>query len=391
MRPRPVHWLRAHPLLSDALLAVAGGVSSVAGHWFGGGTTVDAAPPSVFGTILVLIATVPIALRRRAPIEVLALVSGAQFLAEILDIEGSNWIGVLIALYSMAAHTSGRRRVVALAVFAVTANALVVVGYFRHQLPLGGLISTLVSLTGVVILGDNLQRRRQHIIDLGERAERAERERDLLARQRVHDERSRIARELHDVVAHSVSLMVIQAAAARRSIASTPAQAEVTLTHLEATGRQAMNELRRVLGVLRTESSDADELGPQPSLARIHELVASDPTMPVKLTQQGCAVELAPSVELSMYRVVQEALTNVRKHAGKVDKVSVKVAYEAEQLVIQIRDDGRGASVAKNVAGQGLIGMHERMALCGGSVTAGPNIGGGWQVCARAPLVGSQP
>ena len=384
-----MQWFRAHPLLSDALLAFAVGASAVAGHWFSGGATVDAAPPSVLGTILVLIGTVPIAFRRRAPVEVLALVSGAQFLAEILDIEGSNWIGVLISLYSLAAHTNGRRRVVAVAVFAVSATALIVIGYFRHELPLGGLISTMVSLTGVVILGDNLQRRRQHIIDLGERAERAERERDLLARQRVHDERSRIARELHDVVAHSVSLMVIQSAAARRSIAAAPAQAEVTLTHLEATGRQAMNELRRVLGVMRTETSEADDLGPQPSLAHIHELVASDPTMRVKLTQQGSAVEMAPSVELSMYRVVQEALTNVRKHAGKVDKVSVKLSYESDELVIHIRDDGRGAAVAKNIAGQGLIGMHERMALCGGSVTAGPNVGGGWQVCARAPLAGS--
>jgi signal transduction histidine kinase len=388
-----MRWFQNHSLLADVIYACVVGAVSVASHWFNQATSTNAAEPSFFGTVLVLLATLPIAFRRRFPIHVLAFITSAQFLAEVIQIEGSGWVGVLIAVYSVAAHTNGTRRVHALLAFGCACVSLIIVGYVRGELPLGGVISTVVFLVGAFILGDNLQRRRQHVMDLGERAERAERERDLTARHKVQDERNRIARDLHDVVAHSVSVMVIQSAAARRSINTDPAQAVQTLIELEATGRQAMNELRNVLGVLRSEQPVGDEpdLVPQPSLADVRSLVAGDPTLHVELTEKGGPINVPSSVGLSLYRVVQEALTNVRKHAGPTQsvKVSVNVAYADTHVIVDIADDGRGASVATNAAGQGLIGMRERMALCGGSVHAGPRVGGGWLVSARAPVNGA--
>jgi signal transduction histidine kinase len=320
---------------------------------------------------------------------VLAVVAASQFVVDIIGYEGPGWIGIMIALYTVAAHTNGFRRTLTARVFAVATAALLTAGFIRDRLHIGELISSVVFLTGAFILGDNLQRRRRAVADMVERRQRADRERELIGRQRLHDERSRIARELHDVVAHSVSLMIIQAGAARRSISSSPLQAEAALRDLESTGRNAMDELRRVLGVLRAgDGGDGLELTPQPSLEAVRDLIASDPTLPVQLTELGSPpADVPSSIGLSLYRVVQEALTNVRKHAGQVKHVVVQVSYEPQQVVVQITDDGRGASVATNVDGHGLVGMRERMALCGGSVTAGPRPGGGWHVRASAPLV----
>jgi signal transduction histidine kinase len=346
----------------------------------------------VLGTILVCLAVLPLAHRRRAPAVVLAMVTAAQLAVDIIGYPNSGWISVMIAVYTVAAHTNGQRRVRTAQVFAPIFPVVLVVGYIEDRVDLGEVVSSLVFLLGAFILGDNLQRRRLHIAELAERAEQAERERELLVQQRAQDERSRIARELHDVVAHSVSLMIIQVGAARRSLATSPLQAEAALHTLEATGRSAMDELRRVLGVLRTEEMQAGKLAPQPSLADVRELVASDPTLPTELIEAGTApADIPSSVGLSLYRVVQEALTNVRKHAGQVRRVTVRLDYEPDRLMVQIIDDGRGASVAANADGHGLVGMRERMALCGGAVSAGPHPGGGWQVRASAPLQHAMP
>ena len=388
MQWRICQWFRARPLVADALFAVMLVAMAVVAHWTGADDSPDVAAPSAFGTVVVVLATVPIMFRRRSPIATLAVVAVAQIVAEIVNAGGAGWIGVLIALYTMSSRTSGLRRTHAIVGFSAVCSTLVAVGYSRGQVPLGGIISSIVFLVGACVVGDNVQRRRLHVAHLAERAERAERERDLLGRQRVLDERARIARELHDVVAHSVSLMVIQAAAARRSVVSAPEQAQTTLTQLENTGRQAMDELRRVLGVMRTPSVADAGLEPQPSLHNIRALAESDPELRVQLTEQGeIPADVPPSVGLSMYRVVQEALTNVRKHAGQVRQVAVHVKYEPQLVTVQVIDDGRGAAAHPGTDGQGLSGMRERMALCGGSVVAGPRSGGGWQVRASAPLV----
>ena len=385
-------WLHRHPFAADCLLAGLLTFLAVGAHWI---TPIppNGTSPNALGTVLTALTAIPLAFRRRAPIPVLAAVCVPQFVVDVIGFPNFGWVGLMIALYSVAAHTNGTQRAIAGRIVAVSAGALLVTGLIERRLDVGDFASAIVFLTGAFVLGDNLQRRRLHIAELAERADHAERERELIAQQRAQDERSRIARELHDVVAHSVSLMIIQAGAARRSITNAPIQAEEALRTLEATGRNAMEELRRVLGVLRTQTEDgADidprQLVPQPSLRNVRDLVRGDPSLPIELTEVGTPVDEVPSsVGLSLYRVVQEALTNVRKHAGHVRHVSVRMTYSTDRVEVQITDDGRGASVALNESGHGLVGMRERMALCGGTVNAGPRTGGGWQVRASAPLV----
>jgi len=387
----PLSWLQRHPFAADSILAGVLTFLAVGAHW-NAPIPAHGTDPNAFGTALVCLTALPIALRRWSPATTLAMVAIPQFLISAIGFPDFGWLSLMIALYTVAAHTNGSQRRVTAEVFGACALILLIIGLIEHRLPVGDFVSGIVLFLGAFILGDNLQRRRLHVAELAERAEQADREHELLAQQRAQDERSRIARELHDVVAHSVSLMIIQAGAARRSIASAPSQAEETLRTLEATGRQAMDELRRVLGVLRTQTADGGELTPQPSLADVRDLATGDPTLKVELTEVGTPpADLRSSVGLSLYRVVQEALTNVRKHAGQVRTVSVRLSYGADRVDVQIADDGRGASVALNEAGHGLVGMRERMALCGGTVSAGPRAGGGWQVRASAPYAECPP
>ena len=379
-------WLRRHPVAADSILAGLLCVFAVGAHW-NAPLPPHGTDPSALGTVLVCLTALPIALRRRHPIAVLAVVAVAEETVGIIGYPNSGWISLMVAVYTLAAHCSGRPRAVTAKILAVGTLIVLVSGLISDKLEIGDFISSIVFLVGAFVLGDNLQRRRLHVAELADKVEQADRERELIAQQRTQDERSRIARELHDVVAHSVSLMIIQAGAARRSISTSPERAEDALRSLEATGRQAMDELRRVLGVLRTSELDSTQLSPQPSLSRVRELVDGDPSLAVELHETGQPpLDIPPSVELSLFRVVQEALTNVRKHAGQVRHVGVSIAYEPEQIVVQVVDDGRGASVALNADGHGLVGMRERMALCGGTVSAGPKPGGGWQVRASAPL-----
>ncbi len=394
----PVQWLRHHPLAADCILAGLLTLGGMGALWFGAehfddtgdalrSAVADVADPNVWGSILVVGATAPLALRRRHPIAVLGVVAPCQFLLEVLNFHNSGWASMFIALYTVAAHTNGQRRTVAARVFGVGTSLFLIVGFVGGHATVGELVSSVVFLIGSYILGDNLQRRRRQVAEAAERESIAARERELVAHQQVQDERARIARELHDVVAHSVSLMIIQAGAARRSIMSSPLQAETALHDLETTGRHAMDELRQILGVLRAGDADGTDLAPQPTLASIWSLVEDDPSLHVEITEAGAAPNDVPaSVGLSLYRVVQEALTNVRKHAGQVRRVAVHVVYEPHQISVEVTDDGRGASVAVNRGGHGLVGMRERMALCAGSVSAGPRQGGGWQVRASAPL-----
>jgi signal transduction histidine kinase len=216
-----------------------------------------------------------------------------------------------------------------------------------------------------------------------------------VAQRRVADERTRIARELHDVVAHSVSVMVIQAAAARRSLATSPDNAETALANVESTGRQAMDELRSILGVLRRSSGEPVDvpgdtggpaLSPQPRLTDVATLVASADDLPVSLTMSGELGELGSSVDLTGYRIIQESLTNIRRHAGPVSAVEIRVERLDEGVRIRIVDDGRGAAADDDGPGYGLVGMHERVEAIGGHLAAGWRVGGGWSVTTDLPL-----
>ncbi|MEL6892798.1 MAG: sensor histidine kinase, partial [Actinomycetota bacterium] len=356
----------------------------------------------------------PIGWRRVRPIQVAVGVTAAQVLFTGLDFSGPNFIGVLVALYSVGAHAAGRSRRNALVLISVMIGLLFIAGLFVDELIIADFIWSTVILVTAFVLGDNLRRRREAAVAMTERAERAERERDLLAQQRVAAERSRIARELHDVVAHSVSAMVIQATAARRSLHHAPEQAEDALGNIETVGRRAMAELRTTLDVLRASSTvptrrvgDADETdiagtaagrsgiaptgdapvtSPQPTLDDVMTLVDEATDLPITALVPTDLGEVPAAVALAGFRIIQEALTNVRRHGGDVDEVLVSIERRGDVIHVEVLDDGRGAAAdATPEPGYGIRGMHERVAAIGGFVVAEHRIGGGWQVYAELP------
>ncbi len=388
IRAQPVTWLRARPVVADGLLAAVLVVLGVIGLVFPyaseGQRSTD---PLAFA--LVLGQALPVAWRRRTPVVVLAVVTGSVFLSEALSYPGTlATFGLLIAIYSVAAHSPRRRALWAAAAFTVAMSLWLLAGWATDHPGLGldDVISNYVAFAASFFLGDIMRRRREHVTSLEERALRLEHERAVDAERAVQHERVRIARELHDVVAHAVTVMVVQAGAARRIATSDPAKAEASLGSIEQTGREALDELRRLLGVLRRDSplgAPAD-LAPQPSLARVDDLAEVDPSLVVVVRREGDVIVLPPSVEVSAYRIVQEALTNVRKHAGPAT-AEVVLTYTDDALEVRVVDDGRGLTAVSLQPGHGLAGMRERAALCGGDVRAGPRRGGGWQVTAHLP------
>ena len=381
-RLHPVTWLREHPFGADALFAVGTAIVAVIFH-----LTLhmdDASDPSVLGVVLALGATLPLAWRRRSPAVVLVVITLFQMAMEVLNAIGPDWMGALVAAYTLGAYRSGRMlwRLGGIAVGVVV--MFVVIGVVHGDAPWQAILSAPVVFIGAIVLGDNVRRRRERAHELTERAERAERERTLLAQQQVLDERARIARELHDVVAHSVSLMVIQTAAARRQMATDMSKADAALELVENTGRAAMQEMRRMLGVLRDDTTLPD-LAPQPDLNSLHGLMASVSDLPVRVNLQGDLGDVPVGVGVNAYRIVQEALSNVRRHAGPVQHVEVSVVRGEAELTVQVDDDGRGAAAVQE-GGFGIQGMHERVAAFQGRLSAGPRSGGGWRVRAVFPV-----
>ena len=227
--------------------------------------------------------------------------------------------------------------------------------------------------------------RRQRELALEERADALEREQEQRARAAVAEERQRIARELHDVVAHAISVIVVQARGGRRMLDAEPAEARGAFDTIERTGQEALGEMRRLLGLLR-ESEDEPALAPQPTLARLEELVQQvrDAGLPVELAIEGEPTELPPGVELSAYRIVQEALTNALKHAGPAH-ARVTVRYADDNLELEIADDGSGSAGNGDGGGHGLVGIEERVAMLGGELETGEAPSGGYAVRARLP------
>ncbi len=384
--PHPITWLRAHPRGADALLTIVVVASAVAAHlWDDASVAANRDPDPAWWTVLiVLCGTVPIYWRRTHTIVAGLVVVSAEVVAQVVGLGGAAFLGAVVAVYSIGAHTQGVRRTRAMTLITVMVIGLFVIGWIDGLSLLDEFISTGILLITSFLVGDNLRRRREHVADLAERAERAEREQGLLAERRVAAERTRIARDLHDGVAHSVSVMVIQAAAARRNLVSSPDVAAEALEAIESTGRQTMTELRAILGVLRADST-VPPLDPQPSLAGLAALAAAD-ELPVVVTVEGDVHSLPESVSVTGFRLVQEALTNVRRHAGPVDTVAVRLTIGSDNVTIEVSDNGRGAGAATSPDGFGIIGMRERVAAVGGTVEAGARPGGGWRVRALLPL-----
>ncbi len=245
------------------------------------------------------------------------------------------------------------------------------------------------------VLGDSIRVRRAYFAQLEERAARLEKEREAQAKVAVAAERARIARELHDVVAHNVSVMVVQADGAAYVLDAAPDQAKKALETISSTGRQALAEMRRLLGVLRTgEHQEAGEYVPQPDVQQIEDLVEQcrSSGLPVDFKVEGTPRELPSGVELTAYRIVQEALTNTRKHGGPNAGASVRLVYFDDGLGLLIEDDGKGAphelyeEGGFDGQGHGMIGMRERVGMVGGTLDAGPRPGGGFRISALLPL-----
>jgi len=395
-RPHPIVWLRANPGSADMILAACITAAAVTVHLLELDQSEDFREPSWWTVPFVVASIFPIAWRRSFPIRSGLFVAVAQIITALLDIDGTSLVGVLIAIYSLGAHSSGPRRTNAVWVIGIGILLLFIAGLSVGEVYIGDFISSTVMLVTAFVVGDNLRRRRDKAESLAERAERTEREQALIAQQQVSAERTRIARELHDVVAHSVSVMVIQAAAARRNLVDAPDVAHTALTNIEDTGRQTMNELRGILGVLRSDT-DADPnggssprrgwspLAPQPSMTDLGALVHASDDLPIQLTVMGPLDGLSPSINLHAYRIVQEAITNVRRHAGPVSEVTIDVTRDADSLRITIADDGRGAAADDIGPGYGVVGMRERVAAVNGSLTVGPRGGGGWRVQMTLP------
>jgi signal transduction histidine kinase len=224
-----------------------------------------------------------------------------------------------------------------------------------------------------------------------ELATELEAEREARARDAVLSERGRIARELHDIVAHAISVIAVQADAANRLLGHDPTRAREPLAAVQATARSALAEMRQLVGLLREGDTQEVPLEPQPGLAELEPLIedARQFGLPVELEIDGLTRPLGSTVDLAAYRIVQEALTNVRKHAGPA-QARVRIRYETDGLDIEILDNGRGGDPTRN-GGHGLIGIRERVGLLGGRLEAGPRVDGGFAVRARLPLGPSQP
>ena len=384
-------WLKEHPVAADAVLALVVMALVVPSQWLTPPDSVgiEFRDPNAGGLLLALLASAPVAWRRRAPLTVLALTGTAAALYEMLGYPTTIApLGLLVSLYTVGAHSERRpSRIAAL----LTGAALgVVLLTARWEVTVGNFASNFIVFGTAWIVGDNLQTRRAFVASLEERARRAEETRQAEAERAVAEERARIARELHDVVAHSMSVMVVQAGAARRVMGADPARAAEALEAVEDTGRDALVEMRRLLGVLREDGSSAS-LAPQPSLHELPSLIAhvAESGLAVTLATEGSPRDLPTALGLTAYRIVQEALTNALKHAGPSAAAVVTVRYRDDEVEIEVADDGRGAGAvvaANGSAGHGLLGMRERAGLFGGELTAGPRAGGGFVVRARLPI-----
>jgi signal transduction histidine kinase len=334
-----------------------------------------------------LLATLPLLLRHRftfaAPACVFAALAAMTFAnSEATASAPTALFALFLAFWSVGAHAEPRQAVAGL----VTGFAAMVVVTERD--PGVGYAETsglFLVAAGLWLAALALQRRTRRAAELEERAARLEREREELERVAVAEERRRIARDLHDVVAHSVSVMTVQAGAARLLLAEEPERARSPLLSVEETGRQALADMRRLLGILREEEAGA-ALAPQPGLARLDALLeqARQAGLPVEVTVEGERRALSPGVDLTAYRIVQEALTNVRKHAHPA-RAQVTIRYNRDALDLEITNDGRRAGNGEG-PGHGLVGMRERVALYGGELEAAPRAGGGYAVHARLPV-----
>jgi signal transduction histidine kinase len=409
-------WLGRHPRLVDGVLAVA--------LAFGGLATAVAMHRFLLVPVTLAL-TIPVVFRRTHPLGAFAVVIAVGALQVIFDLRPAPPdLTILVLLYTLAAYTTRRVSVIGLGI-CLLGSAAELDRIYAHAIQtdrpnwllMGAILFAGPSLIAWV-LGDSMRYRRAYYANLEERAATLERDRDAQARIATAAERARIARELHDVVAHNVSVMVVQADGAAYALGSDPDRTREALAAISATGRQALTEMRALLGVLRKndearldgpaglpDAAGSDRqaltgvagraqtvvpasLAPVPGIDQLDDLLdqARVAGLPVSCTIEGLPQRLPEGTALAAYRIIQESLTNTRKHAGQWARASVLLRYTPDAVELVITDDGLGGAAASDGGGHGLTGMRERAAMYGGSVRAEPRPGGGFTVTARLPI-----
>ncbi len=380
-----------NPLALDAVLALAftaGALWTVAERI--GGNTDTYRKDDFLGVALLLLQTLPVAARRVAPLTAVAISVAAVSLHISLGYEGvaAGTFAALIILYSVASLRDMRTAI--LGMLLATAGITMYFTTDRGDPSPTAAVTTFATYAAAWGIGVYTRSRREYTNVVEERALLLEREREVRAREAVADERARIARELHDMAGHTLNVIVLQSSGAQRVFESKPDAARESLTSIESASRQALQDMERMLGILRDTESSSDGLSPAPGLDRVESLVTQieKAGLPVQVNVEGTPEPIPSSVNLSAYRIIQEALTNSLKHAGPAH-ATVTIRHLPGCLDLEIADDGQGEaqSGARNgIGGRGLIGMRERVALFGGDLDAGPGPAGGYRIHATLPL-----
>ncbi len=378
-------WLQMHPTLVD-------GVMAAVLVFFGAISAFERNP--FLATIAGVFIGAPLLFRRRYPLAAFwAVCFFGAFQALLGDRPAVSDLAVPMAIYALAAYRPRRLSLVGLGVgmigVAVALNQWVTAPARQHVSSFEWIFVYGVFVAPLIIawvLGDSMRYRRAYYLDLEDKARRLERERDQQAQIGAAAERARIARELHDVVAHHVSVMVVQAEGASYALDTSPETTRRALGTIAETGRSALAEMRRLIGVLRSEGNAADR-APQPGVDQLEDLLEQVRAtgIAVDFKVEGVPVPLPQGMALAAYRIVQESLTNTRKHGGPRVSAQVSLQYGEDELRMLVRDDGRGVSALTDGKGNGLVGMRERVAMYGGELQAGPRVEGGYQVEAVLP------
>ncbi|MFG3437101.1 sensor histidine kinase [Nonomuraea sp. NPDC047897] len=360
------------------------------------------------GYVLLVVGGVVVAGRRRWPVPVFVIAALASLVYYSLDFpDGPGWLGLFVALYTVAAYGDGRRSLVIAGVGAsvLAAGWLVAAADLEPRAAIGWVFFRIGAAVMSAALGESVRSRQVIAAEAQERAELAERTREEEARARVDAERLRIAREVHDTVAHAIAIINVQSGVTAHVLDKRPQAAREALRAIEHTSSRALREMRAILGVLRDDDGDDDGRGPYPGLGQVDELAAKarEAGLDITFQETSAPAPLPSAVGSAAYRIVQESITNVVRHVGPT-RVTVTLNPGTEELEIRVTDEGRRAGPADDCAdarpparrpsdtdssakpGRGIAGMRERCRLLGGELDAGPLAGGGFEVRARLPL-----
>ena len=381
---RLTQWFRdLNPWVIDAWIGTAFTVFGLIGLFSESGPRGAYKSPDALAVLLALLASLPYFARRRAPVAVLAVnivaICGLGIIGYPFNVQAQM---ALVGVYTVGSHSEKRKRVVG--VIAVAAGLLAAAVFGFPNSTGADLVLTGAIYAGAYLFGSTVRNRRLYLGELEARAAELERERDEQERRAVADERLHIAQELHDVVAHSMGVIAVQAGVGAHVIDRDPVEAKHSLEAISETSRATLREIRRILGVLRNDG--AADYQPAPGLVDLDRLVGDfeDAGLPVTVSIEGAPNGLPPGVDLTAYRIVQEALTNALKHAGPA-RACVAVTYRPGAMALRITDDGRGVRGTPSEGGHGLLGMRERVGVYGGTITAGPRVGGGFSVTVELP------